>query len=92
MERIDGIISEWESNEFYQALPHLRLAFSQHTPLETDRVAKLVSKFAEDESEIEDWYQRSIPEAFLNDNISIAQKVSESLKRDRLLDLYHESE
>jgi hypothetical protein len=42
-ESVDRLLAGWTEDEFLERLPHLRLAFAELTPRETDRVAKVVS-------------------------------------------------
>jgi hypothetical protein len=42
-ESVDRLLAGWTEEEFLERLPHLRLAFAELTPRETDRVAKVVS-------------------------------------------------
>lgn len=88
MRRLNELLTSWSSSDFYQALPHLRLAFAQHTPQETDKVAKLVSSLSGHESGLSDWYQRSFPEDFVNENLRVAERVAKSIERDKLQELY----
>lgn len=83
MQRLDTLFNAWGEEEFNQALPHLRLAFAQHTPRETDRVAELLQKLHGSESSI-DWYQRDHDESFLQENTALAGRVAAALERDGL--------
>lgn len=84
MQAIDNILQGWNDAEFHEALPHLRLAFTQHTPQETNQVAKLVSELTGGEA-LTDWYQRDLDEEMLQHHSTIAARVHESLEQDKLL-------
>lgn len=47
LKRLDTLFKDWEEERFQSALPHMRLAFSQLSPVEVDRVAKQVAKMHE---------------------------------------------
>jgi hypothetical protein len=42
---VEKLLTSWSEEEFIHRLPHLRLAFADFTPRETDHVAELVSSF-----------------------------------------------
>lgn len=43
LETLDGLLREWQEEQFVALLPELRLAFSTMTPKETDRIADAVA-------------------------------------------------
>jgi len=43
LETVDAVFEEWDSDTFLRSLPELRLAFSELTPREIDRVAEAVA-------------------------------------------------
>jgi hypothetical protein len=45
VEAIDHMLAQWTEEEFLRRIPHLRLAFAELTPRETDHVAALVAAF-----------------------------------------------
>ena len=47
---IEDLLGAWSEEEFIERLPHLRLAFADLTPRETDQVATLVSEFTADKN------------------------------------------
>jgi hypothetical protein len=81
--RIDELLGRWDDQEFDRALPFLRLAFAQHTPRETDRVALLLKELHGSESPL-DWYSRLLDEAFVHGNVALAARVEAALRRDGL--------
>ncbi len=44
-EAIHKLLATWSEDEFVERLPHLRMAFADLTPRETDQVAEVVAKF-----------------------------------------------
>lgn len=81
--RIDELLGGWDDSEFDRALPFLRLAFAQHTPRETDRVALLLKQLYGSESPL-DWYSRVLDEAFVHGNVALAARVEATLRQDGL--------
>ena len=41
---VDALLATWTDEEFFERIPHLRLAFAELTPRETDQVAGVVSE------------------------------------------------
>jgi len=89
MDRFDAMLRTWDDDEFYRALPYLRLAFSSHTPQETDRVAQMLNDVGEG-GEIGDLYRRDVEEEQIVRNTAIAARVHESLQADGLLKWIHD--
>ena len=44
LQAVEQMFASWDNDEFLLRLPHLRLAWSDLTPRETDRVASLVAE------------------------------------------------
>lgn len=83
MTAIDETIAAWDSQEFSEALPHLRLAFSGHTPRETDKVAESLKQLHGGVESI-DWLQQDFDEDFVSANVVLSASVEACLKEDRL--------
>jgi hypothetical protein len=83
MQEVNRIISEWDDGSFHSSLPELRLAFSQHTPQETDRVGRLVAELYSVDS-IGEWYHRDIDEALMLRCSEAAGRLATTLKQDHL--------
>jgi hypothetical protein len=45
VEAVENLLGAWSEEEFVERLPHLRLAFADLTPRETDQVAGVVAEF-----------------------------------------------
>ena len=45
VEAVERLLATWSEEEFIERLPHLRLAFADLTPRETDQVAEVVAGF-----------------------------------------------
>jgi Family of unknown function (DUF5682) len=80
---IDLRLRDWGEDTFVRLLPELRLAFSEMTPKETDRIAEAVAKLndANDLGKLVH-YDLSVEE--LQVNIAIAQKMREVISSDGL--------
>ncbi len=83
LQLLDTVFDTWDEPQFNQALPHLRLAFAQHTPRETDRVAERLQRLHGSETSI-DWYSRNHGKNFVLENSALAGRVAEALGRDGL--------
>lgn len=83
MQEINRILSEWNDETFHRALPELRLAFSMHTPRETDRVGKLIAELHSADS-IGDLYRRDIDEALMLRCSEAAGRLAATLRDDHL--------
>ncbi|WP_193212077.1 DUF5682 family protein [Luteolibacter marinus] len=83
LERLDDIISGWDEDDFLGALPHLRLAFSGHTPRETDRTSERVAALHGTDAGI-DWYQTDLSEAFVAANLALMAELRRCLRDDGL--------
>jgi hypothetical protein len=84
MAAISAIMNGWDDEMFYRQLPDLRLAFSSHTPQETDLTAKLVAGIHKGEPL--DWYMREYSETFVSRCAAVAARVAESLNADGLME------
>jgi hypothetical protein len=84
LKEINAAFAAWDDDDFQRALPFLRLAFAQHTPRETDRVASLVSSVNEG-ADFGSWYHRDLDEELLYETTRAATVALKSLEEDNLL-------
>ena len=83
LESIDGRLSGWDEEQFLRALPELRLAFSNLTPRETDRVAQGVAALY-GRQDFGRLYDPQVSEADVLLGASVDRLMRESLERDGL--------
>jgi len=83
MGEVDAMLRELDEEAFHRSLPELRLAFTRHTPQETDRVARLIAGLHGTDS-IGEWYQRDLDEAFMLRCSQAAGRLAALLKQDHL--------
>jgi len=81
---IDELFRAWEENRFNNALPHLRLAFSQLSPKEIDSVAERVASLHEVD-EIGPLIYPDVAEEEMRLAVQIAEMMNRSLRQDGLL-------
>jgi len=80
---LDEILAGWEESEFISALPSLRLALSDLTPRETDKVAALVASL-HGRTQLGALVQMQLTEGQLELNRRLTAVVLESLDQDGL--------
>jgi len=85
---VNSILTGWDDENFHRSLPELRLAFSQHTPQETDRVARLVAQLHSADS-LGDWYHRDMDEALMLRCSQAAGRLAATLQQDHLTHFLH---
>ncbi|MCB1051382.1 MAG: hypothetical protein H6510_00445 [Acidobacteria bacterium] len=85
MQTIHRIVQGWDDDTFLAVLPELRLAFSQHTPRETDRVARLISGLIGVPS-LGSTYQNQFEEGFVTQCFQVARLAEAAWTADHLGD------
>ena len=80
---IDALFQQWEENRFNNALPHLRLAFSQLSPKEIDMVAERVASLHHVD-EIGPLVHPDVTEEELQWAVRAAELMNRSLAEDGL--------
>jgi hypothetical protein len=83
VEELDGRLTGWDESAFLEALPDLRLAFTDLTPRETDRVAEIVAVL-HGGVRPEVGVRHEIDEQAVAANLALSQMVAEALERDGL--------
>jgi hypothetical protein len=81
---IDGLFREWEENRFNNALPHMRLAFSQLSPKEIDSVAERVAHLHQVD-ELGPLVHPDVTEDEMQLAVQVAELMNRSLREDGLL-------
>jgi hypothetical protein len=81
---IDDLFRAWEENRFNNALPHMRLAFSQLSPREIDSVAGRVASLHQ-VAEIGPLIHPDVAEEEMRLGVKIAELMNRSLREDGLL-------
>ena len=84
VEAIEKLLGAWSEDEFVQRLPHLRLAFADLTPRETDQVAGLVAGLHG--RELDHLVHNAFSEAEMLAALRLDAEVRKSLDRDGLSD------
>ncbi|MCC5850001.1 MAG: hypothetical protein JJU29_18090 [Verrucomicrobia bacterium] len=77
------IIQDWDAATFARSLPELRLAFSDLTPSETDRAARLLARL-HDAPQFTNWYAPTVNEALVQRCIHFAARLETVLAQDGL--------
>ncbi len=80
---IDELFQSWEEARFNNALPHMRLAFSQLSPKEVDSVAERVAKLHHVD-EIGSLVNPDVSEEEMQMAVHIAELMNRSLQEDGL--------
>lgn len=80
---IDELFRDWEENRFNNALPHMRLAFSQLSPKEIDSVAERVASLHQ-VAELGPLIYPDIAEEEVHLSVQIAELMNRSLREDGL--------
>jgi hypothetical protein len=83
IQSLNEIIANWDESEFISALPSLRLALSDLTPRETDKVASAVAGLF-GQHELGDLIEFRITEGELAFNQRVTKVVLDSLSHDGL--------
>jgi hypothetical protein len=83
MREVDNLMGEWDDESFHRSLPELRLAFSQHTPQETDRVARMIAELHSAES-LGTWHHRDLDEDIVLRCSEALGRLASTLKQDHL--------
>jgi Family of unknown function (DUF5682) len=79
VQRIDTLLRSLDENEFVNAVPDLRMAFTYLTPRETDRVAGLVANL-HGEKDLGNLIHRDVNERQFAFNVKLSHAVSQWLK------------
>jgi hypothetical protein len=79
----DELLGEWDDDEFFQLLPHMRLAFSHLTPAEVDRTAECVAAL-HGERDLGSLHHYDISDRAVQWNTQLTRQVLVSLERDHL--------
>lgn len=80
---INELFERWDTGRFNNALPHMRLAFSQLSPKEVDSVAKRVAELHKVD-EIGDLVHPDISEDEIHVALRVADLMNQSLSEDGL--------
>jgi hypothetical protein len=83
VETVTGVLSDWSEDEFIEQLPNMRLAFSDLTPRECNRVAHEVSEHLGGVN-IDTNRNRDFSEYEMLVALEVNRRVLESLKQDGL--------
>ena len=82
---VENLLSAWSEEEFIERLPHLRLAFADLTPRETDQVAALVAGFHGGQK-LGQMSRPDLSEAEMLSALRLNVAVKTSLQQDGLTD------
>jgi Family of unknown function (DUF5682) len=83
VEELDRRLTSWAEPTFLRALPDLRLAFTDLTPRETDRVAEIVAAL-HGGVRPDTGVRHDVDEQTVTANLALSQLVAEALERDGL--------
>jgi hypothetical protein len=90
VEAVNRLLTMWDENEFITRLPHLRIAFADLTPRETDQVGAAVAQLHGQAT-----LPRLVNHAFSDNDmlaaLRVEKTVKEALQRDRLEHWLHET-
>lgn len=81
---IDSLFRDWEEHRFNNALPHMRLAFSQLSPKEIDNVAQRVAHLHQVD-ELGPMVHPDVTEDEMQLAVQVAELMNRSLREDGLL-------
>ncbi|MGC4062763.1 MAG: DUF5682 family protein [Herbaspirillum sp.] len=82
---LDGTLQQWDDEAFVANLPELRLAFSEMTPKETDRIAEAVARL-HGQDDLGRLVRYDVSAEQVQANLLTSQALAEALAADGLAD------